>query len=162
MKNRSQCEFAIQSIQIVFFAIFYSSSMRQFIFFVLIFAINQNRSINKNSKSSNSKSLKQHTFAKSISFCSFYFVRKIDRFIILICRCFLHRSTKFSTRFSFSLSSHIFIFIFLFSHVSYFRIYFFTFIAFVLRFSAFSIINQLFTFQSINFFAMSIDKKKMK
>ena len=80
-------------------------------------AANQNASINKNSKSSNSRNLKQHTFAKSISFCfCFCFAREIDRFIILICRYFSHRSrsrfsTKFSTKFSFS--SHISIFLFL-------------------------------------------------
>ena len=60
--------------------------------FVSKSAINQNRSINKNSKNSNSKSLKQHTLAKSISFCYFCFcsVREIDRFIILICKYLLH------------------------------------------------------------------------
>ena len=75
------------------------------ILFCSKFAINQNASINKNSKNSNSKNLKQHTFAKSISFCCFCFcfVRKIDRFIILICKYFSHRSkSKFSTKFSFS------------------------------------------------------------
>ena len=79
-------------------------------FFVITFAINQNRSINKNWKHLNSKNLKQHTFAKSISFCCFCFcycfVRKIDRFIILICKCLLRRlKSKFSTKFSFSLFS---------------------------------------------------------
>ena len=72
-------------------------------------AINQNAPINKNSKSPNPRSLKQHTFAKSISFCRFCFclAREIDRFIMLICRYLSHRSrlkfsTRFSTRFSFS------------------------------------------------------------
>ena len=55
-------------------------------------AINQNASINKNSKSTNSKSLKQHTFAKLLSFCCFCFclAREIDRFLILIIKCLLH------------------------------------------------------------------------
>ena len=94
-------------------------------FFVSEFAINQNASINKNSKNLNSKSLKQYTFAKSISSCCFcfYFVRKVDRFIILICKYFSRRSkSKFSTRFSFSQFSHIFfvfVFAFIFSRLSY-------------------------------------------
>ena len=89
-------------------------------------AVNQNAPINKNSKSSNSRNLKQHTLAKSLSFCCFCFcfAREIDRFIILICRYLSHRSkskfsTKFSTRFSFS--SHIYVFLllahFLFSNL---------------------------------------------
>ena len=100
----------------------FNSSFSQFFvvivkrLFVSTFAINQNRSINKNSKS-----LKQHTFAKSISFyciCFCYcFVQKIHRFIILICKCLLRRSkSNFSTKFSFSMFSHIFNFVFLFSH----------------------------------------------
>ena len=56
-------------------------------------AANQNASINKNSKSPNSKSLKQHTFAKSISLCCFS-AREIDRFIILICRYLSHQFDK--------------------------------------------------------------------
>ena len=86
-------------------------------FSVSKFAVNQNAPINKNSKNSNSKNLKQHTFAKSISLCfCFCFVREIDRFIILICKYLSHRSrSKFSTKFStkFSFSSHIFIFLLL-------------------------------------------------
>ena len=51
-------------------------------------AVNQNASINKNSKSSNSRNLRQHTSAKSISLCDlcFCFFWEIGRFIILICR----------------------------------------------------------------------------
>ena len=65
-------------------------------FFVLKFAINQNASINKNSKNSNSRSLKQHTFAKSISFCCicFWLFWEIDRFIILICKYLSHQLDK--------------------------------------------------------------------
>ena len=128
-------------------------------FFVSRFAVNHDRSINKDSKSSNQRSLKQHTLAESISFCCFCSVREIGRFIILICRCLLHRSTRLSTRFSFSWSSHTSIFALLSSHIFCFRIYFFTSIALALRFSALTMINQLFTFQSMNFFAMSIDKR---
>ena len=110
MKNNNQCESVTQSIQLVFFAIFCQLSMRQHFaqrrtIFVSKSAINQNASINKNSKNSNSRSLKQHTFAKSISFCCFCFcsAREIDRFIILICKYLSRRSrSKFSTRFSFS------------------------------------------------------------
>ena len=106
----------------VFFAIFCRRQCVNilsidFFFFFLEFAINQNASINKDSKNSNSKNLIQHTFAKSISFCCFcfYFAREIDRFIILICRYFSHQSkSKFSTRFSFSQISHIF-FVFIFA-----------------------------------------------
>ena len=81
-----------------------------------IFAANQDAPINKNSKSSNPKSLKQHTPAKPIPLCCFCFcpVRDIGRFIILICRYLPHRSKSrfFSTRFSFSWS---YIFCFRFS-----------------------------------------------
>ena len=113
-------KFVTRSNQFVFFAIV--CRRRQW-FSVSEFAINQNASINKNSKSSNSMSLKQHTFAKSILFCCFCFcfVRNIDRFIILICKYFSSRSksrfsTRFSTRFSFSQFSHIFsVFVFAFS-----------------------------------------------
>ena len=69
-----------------------------FLLFVSESAINQNASINKNSKSSNSKSLKQHTFAKSISFCCFCFcfcfIREIDRFHILICKYFRDQDSQ--------------------------------------------------------------------
>ena len=131
-------------------------------FSVSTFAINQNRSINKNSKSSNSKNLKQHTFAKSISFCCFDFcycsVRKIDRFIVLICKCLLHRSkSKFSSRFSFSRSSHIFFclrtssaFAFIFSRLSH--------LFWISQFQQWFV--TISTFQSMNIFAMSIDQKK--
>ena len=59
-------------------------------------AANQDASINKNSKSSNSRSLKQHTLAKSISLCCFCFcsAREIDRFIIRICRYLSHQFDK--------------------------------------------------------------------
>ena len=73
-------------------------------------AANQDAPINKNSKSPNPRSLKQHTSAESIPLCFFSSVREIDRFIILICKHLPHRSrfsSKFSTRFSFSQLSHI-------------------------------------------------------
>ena len=108
--SRSQFSSSFSKIVVCLFV------CRQHVIFS-ISAINQIASINKNSKSSNSRSLKQHTFAKSISFCCFCSVRKIDRFIILICRYLSHRSrSKFSTRFSFSQLSHIFfVFAFAFS-----------------------------------------------
>ena len=114
--------FATQSIQFVFFAVVCSSSMRQYSVIDLSVsksAVNQNASISKNSKDSNSKSLRQHTSAKSISLCCFCFCSRN--------RSFHHTNnqissrTRFSTRFSFSTSSHIF-FVFalllLFSHLS--------------------------------------------
>ena len=143
--------------------------MRQYFvnrFFVSESAINQNASINKNSKSSNSRNLKQHTIAKSISFCCFCFcsAREIDRFIILICRYLSHRSrsrfsTKFSTKFwtRFSFSSHIYIFLLLAHFLL--SIYLFTFIASAMKFSTSIMIRQIFELQSMNFFAMSIDRK---
>lgn len=55
-------------------------------------AANQNRPINKDSKSSNPRSLKQHTPAEPISPCCCCScpAREIGRFTILICRCLLH------------------------------------------------------------------------
>ena len=148
-------KFVTRSNQLVFFVIFCQSSMRQH--FVLFqkskFAINQNVSINKNSKSSNSKNLKQHMFAKSISFCCFWFAREIDRFIILICKYF--RDQNFHQNFH---SRRIYLFFF-FSHIFCFRIYFFTFIASVLNLSVSIVIRLIFESSSMNFFAMSIDKK---
>ena len=96
MKNNNQCEFAARSNQLVFFAILCQSSMRQHSISVSEFAVNQNASINKNSKNLNSRNLKQHTFAKSISFCCFCFcfAREIDRFIILICRYLSYQFDK--------------------------------------------------------------------
>ena len=70
-----------------------------------ISAVNQNASINKNSKGSNSRSLRQYTSAKSISLCLCFVLRN---------RSFHHTnhqissrsrfSSRFSTRFSFSWS----------------------------------------------------------
>ena len=123
--------------------------------FVSKSAINQNASINKNSKNSNSKSLKQHTLAKSISFCCFCFcfAQEIDRFIILICRYFRDQNSQ--QDFHFDCFDIYFVLVLLFL----FRIYFFTFIAFALTFSTSIMIRQIFESQSMNFFAMSIDRK---
>ena len=85
MKNNDQCESVTQSEQLVFFAVVCSSSM--------IFsesAVNQNASINKNSKSSNSRSLRQHTLAKSISLCCF------DFHFVLRNRSFHHTNLQIS------------------------------------------------------------------
>ena len=91
-------------------------------FFLFESAVNQSRPINKNSKSSNSRSLRQYMFAKSISFCCFCFCFRF----VLKYRSFHHINlqifsrSRFSTKFSFS--SHIFIFLllahFLFSNLS--------------------------------------------
>ena len=135
--------------------------MRQHFALSRIFAINQNASINKNSKSSNSRSLKQHTFAKSISFCCFCFcsAREIDRFIILICKYLSHQ-------FEIKILIKIFI-LAVFAYIFYFRlrifcfrIYFFTFIASALKSSTLIMIRQIFESSSMIFFAMSIDQKK--
>ena len=81
-------------IKPVFFATVCSSSLRQCS--ATEPAANQNASIIKDSKSSNSRSLNQSTSAKSISFCCFCFclARKIDRFIILICKYLPHQFDK--------------------------------------------------------------------
>ena len=130
MKNNSQCEPITQSIQFVFFAIVCSVVNAANILsnepFCSEFAVNQDAPINKDSKSSNPRSLRQHTLAKSISLCCFCF-----------CFCFRfvlrHRPfrytnlqissrTRFSTRFSCSQLSHIFFvfaFAFFASHLSF-------------------------------------------
>ena len=75
-------------------------------------AANQDAPINKDSKSSNPRSLKQHTLAESISFCCFCFC------LILRHRPFHHTNlqissrSRFSTRFSFSWSYIFFVFVF--------------------------------------------------
>ena len=87
---------------------------------ISIFAVNQDASINKNSKSSNSRSLKQHTLAKSISLCCF-FAREIDRFIILICRYLSHQFNKIFNQDSHSRGLRIYsalALLFLFSNLS--------------------------------------------
>ena len=122
--------YSIKSIR--FFHNFLSSSIRQYFvnrFSVSEFAINQNASINKNLKNSNSKSLKQHTFAKSISFCCFCFcsILKHRSFHYTNLQIFSRSKflTKFSTKFSFSwfyiffvFRISFFVFAFIFSHLS--------------------------------------------
>ena len=54
-------------------------------------AANQNASINKDSKSSNSRSLRQHTLAKSISLCCF------DFYFVLRNRSFHHTNLQISS-----------------------------------------------------------------
>ena len=100
------------------FVVVNSSIFCESIFFVLKSAINQNASINKNSKNSNSKNLKQHTFAKSISFCCFCFclILKYRSFYYINLQIFsLSKfSTKCSTKFSFSWFYIFFVFVFAF------------------------------------------------
>ena len=122
MKNNNQCESITQSIQFVFFAIVCSIvnaiNILSNEFFCSESAVNQNAPINKNSKNSNSKSLRQYTLAKSISFCCFCFCFCF-RFVLRH-RSFRHTNlqissrTKFSTKFSCSQLSHIF-FVFVFA-----------------------------------------------
>ena len=158
MKNNNQNESVTQSIHSSFSQTFVC---RQHVIFS-IFAVNQNASINKNSKSSNSRNLKQHTFAKSISLCCFCFCFcfclfwKIDRFIILICKYLSHQSTKFSIKI---LIFVIFAYILFSLSLFCFRIYFFTSIASTLKLSTSIMIRQIFESQSMNFSAMSIDRK---
>ena len=140
-----------------------SSARRQW-FFVSKSAVNQNASINKNSKSSISRSLRQHTLAKSISFCCFYFyfAREIDRSLIQIFKCLLHsieikilnkililvifayiyfRSSRTSSAFVF-ISSRL-------SHLLW-------------NFQLQQWSVTISTFQSMNFFAMSIDQENSR
>ena len=135
MKNNNQCEFVTQSIQLVVFTNFYSSVVvNKSTIFVSKFAINQNASINKDSKSSNSKNLKEYTFAKSMSLCCFCFcfVRKIDRFHILICEYLRDQDSQQDfQQDSHSRDLRIYL---LFSHFFFcFRLYVFTSIAFVMK-----------------------------
>ena len=120
-------------------------------------AVNQNASINKNSKSSNSRSLRQHTSAKSISFCCLCFCLfwEIDRFIILICRYLSHQFDKILNKILifvilYSLSSHFFFC---------FRIYLFTFIASVLRLSASTMICHD-IYASVNESLRNVDRSR--
>ena len=99
------------------------SVCRQHVIF-RIFAINQNASINKNSKNSNSRNLKQHTFAKSISLCCFCFCLILKYRLFYYINLQIFSRSKFSTRFSFSWF-YIFcfrisfsVFAFTFSHLS--------------------------------------------
>ena len=85
---------------------------------------------------------------------------EIDRFIILICRYLSHRSkSRFSTRFSFSQLSHIsFIFVFFFA----FSVFAFissrlSHLLWVLQLQSWFV--TLSTLQSMNLFAMSIDRR---
>ena len=119
-----------------------------------IFAVNQDASINKNSKNSNSRNLKQHTFAKSISFCCFCFCLILKHRSFHYINLQIFSRSKFSTKFSFS-----WFYIFCFRIFFCFRIYFFTFVAFVSKFFVSTMIKLISESQSTNFFAMSIDRK---
>ena len=115
----------------------------------------------KISKNSNSKNLKQHTFAKSILFCCFCFcfVLKYRSFHYINLQIFSRSkfSTKFSTRFSFS--SHIFIF-FLFAHFLFsnlfFHVYRICFEIFCFNF------DQIDIWITINEFFRNVDRLKKK
>ena len=131
--------------------------MRQF--FVSESAVNQNASINENSKNSNLKSLKQHTFAKSISLCCFCFClvlrnRSFRHINLQISLASIQQDSQQDSHFDCSriyfLSSHFFFC---------FRLYVSTSIAFATRLSTSIIIHHAFTFQSMNFFAISIDRR---
>ena len=90
----------------------------------------------------NSRSLKQHTSAKSISFYCFCFcfAREIDRFFVLICRYLSHQFDKIFDKILNKILNKILIFDIyvssLFSHIFCFFIYLFMFIVTVLRLSA--------------------------
>ena len=113
---------AIKSIR--FFTNFCLFVCRQHVLF-RIFAINHDASINKNSKNSNSKNLKQHTFAKSISFCCFCFCLILKYRSIHYINLQIFSRSKFSIKFSFRLLWHIysvFVLVFLFSNL-FFHVY---------------------------------------
>ena len=120
MKNKSSIDLLHDQISSSFSQ---SSARRRQWFSVSESAANQNASINKNSKNSNSKNLKQHTLAKSISFCCFCFcsAREIDRFFILICKYLSHQFDKILNQNSHSRDFIYFVFalFFLFSHLSF-------------------------------------------
>ena len=101
----------------------------------------------------NIRSRNRYRFVVSIFVFVFVLFWNIDRFIILICKYF--RDQNFQQDFHFR---RIYLFFF-FSHIFCFRIYFFTFIAFVLKFSTSIMFKRIFESQSMNFFAMSIDRK---
>ena len=82
-----------------------SSARRQCVVFS-IFAVNQNASINKNSKSSNSRNLRQHTFAKSISFCLCFVLRN---------RSFHHINLQIFSRSKFSFKILILVIAYIYS-----------------------------------------------
>ena len=94
-KNLSHSQLSSSSSQISV-----CSSARRQCVILSISTVNQNAPINKNWKSSNSRNLKQHTSAKSISLC-LCFVLRIDRFIILICKYL--RDQDSHSRFSFKI-----------------------------------------------------------
>ena len=120
-----------------------------------IFAVNQNASINKNSKSSNSRNLKQHTLAKSISFCFCFVLRN---------RSFHYIDLQISSRSRFSFKIFILVIAYIYSHLL--AHFLFSHLSFHVYRSHLLWVFQLqqwfvtiFTFQSMIFFAISIDRK---
>ena len=124
-------------------------------------AVNQNASINKNSKSSNSRSLRQHTSAKSISFCCLCFCLfwEIDRFIILICRYLSHQFDKILNKILILVIAYIYDLSSFFSHIFCFRIYLFTSIASALNLSI-SIMICHAVYESVNEFLRNVDRSE--
>ena len=120
-------------------------------------AVNQDAPINKNSKSSNSKSLKQHTLAEPISPCCFCSVRDIGRFTILICRYFRDQGSQQDFQQG-SHSRRIYL-SFFFSHISCFRIYLSTPTASAMEFSASAMVKQVSESSPMNFFAMPTGRR---
>ena len=120
-------------------------------------AANQDAPINKDSKSPNPRSLKQHTLAESIPLCCFCFcpAREIGRFIILICRYLPHQFNKVLIK--------ILIFVVLYSlpppSFSCFRIYLSTSTASALKLPAPAMLRQVSGSQPTNLFAMSTDRR---
>ena len=114
---------------------FFSSQSRITIYFK--FTINQKSSINQDSKSSKSKSLNQHMFAKSIRIvCQQKFAREIDQIITQNVRCLLHHLEVFCRDFFFHF------------HTSSFSLHFFFVLAFVaiistVRTSCISVYQQI-------------------
>ena len=170
MKNNNQHEFVTQSIQFVFFAIF---CRRQYVNILSIDFLLQNLQSIKTRRLIKIRKIQIRKIWNNIR------LRNRYRFVVFvfILFCSKNRSIHYINLQIFFASIEIKIFnkifnkvfnkIFilvayiLFFSLEYFlfSIYLFTFIAFVMKFSTSIIIKQIFESQSMNFFAMSIDKK---
>ena len=99
------------------------------------------------------RSRNRYRFAASISAFAFALFWDIDRFIILICKYLRDQDFQQDSH-----SRRIYL-SFFFSHIFCFRIYLFTSIASAMKFSASTLIRQILESSSMNFFAMSTDRR---
>ena len=104
----------------------------------------------------NIRSRNRYRFAAFAFVFAFALFWNIDRFIILICRYLREQDSQQDSH-----SRRRIYLSFFFSHIFCFRIYLFTFIAFVLKLFVSIVIKLIFESQSTNLFAMSIDKKSV-